>query len=111
MKKCYGDRIERLSNLDKEEFWRLLDIIVEFHDLGKVFTPFQNAIKLKVGEKELSTEFKYDDGPHNYLSPVFLDCRLLGIERELVDVIIQSIGFHHERAREIDSDFENKIDI
>lgn len=105
----YGYKIEKVIDISPDKFWNLLDIIVEFHDLGKVFTPFQNAIKLKVGEKELSTEFKYDDGPHNYLSPVFLDCRLLGIERELVDVIIQSIGFHHERAREIDSDFENKI--
>ena len=105
----YGYKIEKVIDISPDKFWNLLDIIVEFHDLGKVFTPFQNAIKLKVGEKELSTEFKYDDGPHNYLSPVFLDCRLLGIERELVDVIIQSIVFHHERAREIDSDFENKI--
>ena len=67
LKKCYGDRIERLSNLDKEEFWRLLDIIVEFHDLGKVFTPFQNIIREKIGEKKIDTPFE-NDIYHNYMN-------------------------------------------
>ncbi len=29
LRKYYGDKIGKLSDLDDEEFWRLLDIIVE----------------------------------------------------------------------------------
>ena len=50
LKIAYGEKIETLISIDKDEFWRLLDIIVEFHDLGKVFTPFQNKLKNVLNE-------------------------------------------------------------
>ena len=50
LKVAYGEKIETLISIDKDEFWRLLDIIVEFHDLGKVFTPFQNKLKNVLNE-------------------------------------------------------------
>lgn len=108
LKKCYGDRIERLSNLDKEEFWRLLDIIVEFHDLGKVFTPFQNIIREKIGEKKIDTPFE-NDIYHNFISPAFINYKKLNIDKSLKDIVVQSIGYHHERDVIIDNDLKDKI--
>lgn len=108
LKKCYGDRIERLSNLDKEEFWRLLDIIVEFHDLGKVFTPFQNVIREKIGEKKIDTPFE-NDIYHNFISPAFINYKKLNIDKSLKDIVVQSIGYHHERDVIIDNDLKDKI--
>ena len=108
LKKCYGDRIERLSNLDKEEFWRLLDIIVEFHDLGKVFTPFQNVIREKIGEKKIDTPFE-NDIYHNFISPAFINYKKLNIDKSLKDIVVQSLGYHHERDVIIDNDLKDKI--
>ena len=94
LKNCYGDKIEILTNLDKEEFWRLLDIIVEFHDLGKVFTPFQNVIREKIGEKKIDTSFE-NDIYHNFISPAFINYKNLNIYKYLKEVIFKSIGYHH----------------
>ena len=108
LKNCYGDKIEILTNLDKEEFWRLLDIIVEFHDLGKVFTPFQNVIREKIGEKKIDTSFE-NDIYHNFISPAFINYKKLNIDNDLKEVIVQSIGYHHERDVIIDNDLKDKI--
>ena len=108
LKNCYGDKIEILTNLDKEEFWRLLDIIVEFHDLGKVFTPFQNVIREKIGEKKIDTPFE-NDIYHNFISPAFINYKKLNIDKDLKEVIVQSIGYHHERDVIIDNELKDKI--
>lgn len=108
LKNCYGDKIEILTNLDKEEFWRLLDIIVEFHDLGKVFTPFQNVIREKIGEKKIDTPFE-NDIYHNFISPAFINYKKLNIDKDLKEVIVQSIGYHHERDVIMDNDLKDKI--
>lgn len=104
----YGDKIEQLANLDKDEFWRLLDIIVEFHDLGKVFTPFQNVIREKIGIDTLDTVFE-NDVYHNYISPSFLNYKELEIDKKLRNLVVQSIGYHHERDVRIDANFKEKI--
>lgn len=108
LKNSYGVKIENLITIDKEEFWKLLDIIVEFHDLGKVFTPFQNIIREKIGEYSLPTPFE-NDVYHNYISPAFIKYKELEIEKELRPIIVQSIGYHHERDVRIDSAFKDKI--
>ena len=33
-----------------ERFWYLLEIICRYHDIGKVYTPFQNIIRQKLEE-------------------------------------------------------------
>lgn len=109
LKKSYGEKIGNLAQINEEEFWRLLDIIVEFHDLGKVFTPFQNRIRGQIGKENLNTIFNYDDAYHNYISPALLKFKDVGIEKELRPVIVQSIGYHHERDIRIDSAFKDKI--
>ena len=86
LKNSYGNKIESLlsSNdditIDKDEFWRLLDIISEFHDLGKVYTPFQNVIREKIGEEKLITNFE-NDIYHNYISPAFINYKELNIPK------------------------------
>ena len=114
LKSSYGNKIESLIyreediNIDKDEFWRILDIISEFHDLGKVYTPFQNVIRDKIGEEKLKTNFE-NDIYHNYISPTFLNYEKLTIPEELIPVVAQAIGYHHERDIIIDKYFKEKV--
>lgn len=108
LKQSYGESIVKLSNLDEEEFWRLLDIIVEFHDLGKVFTPFQNVIREKIGENKIPTFFE-NDIYHNFISPAFINYKNLNISKELKPLVVQSIGYHHERDVRIDGELREKV--
>ncbi|WP_072903813.1 CRISPR-associated helicase/endonuclease Cas3 [Hathewaya proteolytica] len=108
LKTSYGDKICSIVDIEIEEFWRMLDIIIEFHDLGKTYTPFQNAIRKKIGEEEITTEFE-NDIFHNYISPAFLMCSKLGINKELNKCVVQSIGYHHERNVIIDKSLKDKI--
>lgn len=108
LRESYGDKIESLSDLDNEEFWRILDIIVEFHDLGKVFTPFQNVIREKIGEQTIATSFE-NDIYHNFISPAFIDYKKLNIDKDLKPLVVQPIGYHHERDVRIDGELREKI--
>ena len=108
LKRCYGEKIEKLSDMDRNEFWRLLDIILEFHDLGKVFTPFQNVIREKIGKDILPTSFE-NDIYHNFISPAFINYKKLNIDKEFKQLVTQSIGYHHERDVIIDGELKEKI--
>lgn len=108
LRHSYGEKIESLIEIDIDKFWHILDIIIEFHDLGKIFTPFQNVIREKIGENRLETTFE-NDVYHNYISPVFLKYKDLGIDKDLKDIVVQSIGYHHERGVMIDKEFKEKI--
>lgn len=118
LKVAYGEKIETLISIDKDEFWRLLDIIVEFHDLGKVFTPFQNKLKNVLNEM-LNNPNKYiiEDTPflndigHNYMSPVFMNFKKLNItDRETKRIVIQAIVYHHERDLVVDEELKKRLD-
>lgn len=118
LKVTYGEKIETLISIDKDEFWRLLDIIIEFHDLGKVYTPFQNKLKSVLNEilnnpnkyTIEDTQFLNDIG-HNYISPVFMNFKKLNIiDKEKKRIVIQVIIYHHERNLVVDEELENKID-
>lgn len=108
LRNSYGCKIENILKIDSNEFWRMLDIIVEFHDLGKVFTPFQNVIRERIGEEFLSTTFE-NDIYHNYISPAFLNYKELEIEKTIKPIVVQAIGYHHERDVIIDNLFKEKI--
>lgn len=108
LRESYGCKIENILKIDSNEFWRIIDIIVEFHDLGKVFTPFQNVIREKIGEELLATTLE-NDIYHNYISPAFLNYKELKIERKLRPIVVQAIGYHHERDVIIDNQFKEKI--
>lgn len=116
LKKSYGDKIEALVDIDKDEFWRILDIIVEFHDMGKVFTPFQNNLKYKLNEiREDADKFELEATKflnnigHNYMSPVFINFKKLNISEELKIIVIQAIIYHHERGLVIDNDLKDYL--
>lgn len=99
LKNTYGKEIEEKKNFDTKRFWYLLKIACTYHDLGKVFTPFQNMIKQKIGEEPTSTEFSYKI-KHEQLSPMFIPIEKLGITKEEKKLLYQVIFYHHEREFE-----------
>ncbi|UWD49830.1 CRISPR-associated helicase Cas3' [Clostridioides difficile] len=114
LREHYGSSIKSLNFLDEEEFWQLLDFVIEFHDIGKAFSPFQNLIRSKIdietNEPKIVTHLENNIG-HNYISPAFIDYSRvdMGKDRELMSVLNQVIVYHHERDVFIDKDFKNLI--
>lgn len=114
LRECYGTNINSLNFLEVERFWQLLDFVIEFHDIGKAFSPFQKLIRsrmdIEVNEPKIVTHLENNIG-HNYLSPAFIDYRYIDRkkDRELRAVLIQVIVYHHERDVFIDKDFRNLI--
>ncbi len=45
LKNLYGEEILKNTNIEQNIFWELLKIICTYHDIGKVYTPFQNEIR------------------------------------------------------------------
>lgn len=80
-----------------EEFWNLAKIIIEYHDYGKLHSPFQQRI-IKSGKLEQPYELLVvPEVPHNFLSPCFLPEDVLKKYEAILPVIIQAIAYHHER--------------
>ena len=61
LKEIYGkeieDNIRRDLKISEERFWILLEIICTYHDIGKIYTPFQNKIRASIGESIIQTSF------------------------------------------------------
>lgn len=55
LKETYGKQITNNLEIEEERFWYLLNIVCTYHDIGKVFTPFQNEIRAKIGKEKLET--------------------------------------------------------
>ena len=113
LKNQYGENINSLDYINEDEFWKLLDIIVEFHDVGKAFSPFQKLIRdnmdMKLDEPEVITHLE-NNVNHNYISPAFIKYKDLGIkDKDLRAVLNQAIVYHHERDIFIDEDFKNLV--
>lgn len=113
LKNQYGENINSLDYINEDEFWKLLDIIVEFHDVGKAFSPFQKLIRdnmdVKLDEPEVITHLE-NNVNHNYISPAFIKYKDLGIkDKDLRAVLNQAIVYHHERDIFIDEDFKNLV--
>lgn len=114
LREYYGTNITSLNFLKKDKFWQLLDFVIEFHDIGKSFSPFQKLIRSKMdietNEPKIVTHLENNIG-HNYLSPAFIDYSCIDMEkdRELRAVLNQVIVYHHERDTFIDKDFRNLI--
>lgn len=97
LKKIYGEDIEKLltQNL-RNLFWETLQLVIKYHDTGKINILFQNKIRKKLNEP-LLTETTSREIPHNFLSPAFFGDDLFNYNKEIIKVIVQSIVFHHER--------------
>lgn len=114
LKCCYDTSINKLDFLGKEEFWKWLDFVIEFHDVGKSFSPFQKLIRsrmdIEINEPEIITNLENNIG-HNFISPAFINYGCLNIEDDwdLMDVLNQIIVYHHERDIFIDEDFKDLV--
>lgn len=97
----YGDEITKNISIDTERFWKLLEVICTYHDIGKCYTPFQNEILRKLGKQVIDTNFNYIDVKHEQLSPMFIDSKYFGLTKEERKLVIQSIFYHHERNNDM----------
>lgn len=99
LKEYYGDLIiEKVPEEYHDIFWELLEIAIKTHDLGKIYTPFQNRIRQELGEPLLSASKGLDrDIPHNLLSPAFLKEMAKDYPDESQLVLYQTIAYHHYR--------------
>ena len=110
LKKLYGSKILKKANFDKNRFWFLLEIICKYHDLGKVYTPFQNIIREKIKEPLLNTKFDYETVKHEQISPMFIPVEKYGLSKDEKKLVYQSIYYHHEReGKDINNIYVQKI--
>ncbi len=100
-KELYGERLERcIPQNFIEHFWKALELVIKYHDIGKLHTPFQNRIRKKLGLLLIQPEFR-EEVPHNLLSPAFLsEVDLQPFPKEFHPVLYQAIAYHHDKDRE-----------
>lgn len=110
LKQIYGEEIQNNQNFEKERFWELLKIIGTYHDIGKVYTPFQNEIRKNIGLEQIETEFNYKEIKHEQLSPLFIPTMKYELSKEEKKIVYQAIFYHHERNNcEISEELVQKI--
>ena len=93
----YGEIIIKNTNIKKERFWKLMEIVCIYHDVGKVFLGFQNAIRKNANMELLITPFNNEEIKHEQISPMFVPCKKYDITPEERKLIYQVIYYHHER--------------
>ena len=106
LKRTYGSKIVQVIDMPEDRFWQLMEIICKYHDVGKVYSGFQNEIRKNIGEPLLHTKFNNEQIKHEQISPMFVpykEYELTKIERKLV---YQAIYYHHERNNTIHIDGE-----
>lgn len=111
LKRTYGAKIAQAVDIPEERFWQLMEIICKYHDVGKVYSGFQNAIRKNIGKPLLQTQFNNEEMKHEQISPMFVpykEYELTKIEKKLV---YQAIYYHHERnnTMHIDRELLNEI--
>ena len=99
VKNTYGEEIGKNRTFSMERFWYLLKIACTYHDIGKVFTPFQNKIREKIGKEKIPTKFLYTI-KHEQLSPMFIPIEKLELSKEEKRLLYQVVYYHHERNTE-----------
>jgi CRISPR-associated endonuclease/helicase Cas3 len=113
LKTSYG---HKLIHFD-ERMWELLRSAVEYHDVGKANTVFQNKIRRAIRENIFETDCDVDV-PHNYLSVGLIPFSQLNLTKEESRLLIHAVGYHHERdtlpdketiRHVFETDLKNKI--
>lgn len=97
LKNKYADKITCKIDMDAERFWTLLEIVCLYHDVGKVFTPFQNMIRKQIGLQQIPTKFNYELIKHEQISPMFVPCKKYNLTSDERKLVYQAIYYHHER--------------
>ncbi|MCR8844104.1 CRISPR-associated helicase Cas3' [Paenibacillus sp. SC116] len=92
----YGTRIQGID----AEFWRLLLLAAIFHDIGKVYSPFQNKLLSFLKRAKITTVCV--PIPHNYISIACIPWAQLKLTPNQRFLLIDAIGFHHERDEQPD---------
>lgn len=93
LKETYGSRIS-----EDDAFWSLLKTAILFHDAGKANLVFQNKIRSVKGEPALPCSVSVkEEIPHNYVSVALLPFRALAFSKEEWRLLVEAIGYHHER--------------
>lgn len=97
LKNLYGKEITKTINIEEERFWELMRIVCEYHDVGKVFTGFQNVIREKIKKELLPTRFDYGEIKHEQISPMFVPNKKFNMTKDERKLVYQAIYYHHER--------------
>jgi CRISPR-associated endonuclease/helicase Cas3 len=113
LKVTYGHKLIYFD----ERMWELLRLAVEYHDVGKANTVFQNKIRRAIHENTFETNCDVDV-PHNYLSVGLIPFSQLNLTKEESRLLIHAVGYHHERDKlpdketirhVLETDLKNKI--
>lgn len=97
LKNVYGKQISEKSNIEEERFWELLEIICKYHDIGKVFSGFQNAIRKALKLNLIETKFDNEKIKHEQISPMFVPWKKYNMTEDERKLVYQAIFYHHER--------------
>lgn len=107
LRNVYENIVDKNPNVD-ERLWNLLEIACVYHDIGKVYSPFQNIILEKLGKEKLYTTFDYESIKHEQLSPMFIPTDDLNYTEK--KLIYQAIYYHHCRVhKRVNSNLVEKI--
>lgn len=111
LKDKYSSKIVKMSNIEEERFWNLMEIICLYHDAGKVFSGFQNAIRKNINIELLETSFDNEKIKHEQISPMFVPCKKYYMTPDERKLVYQAIYYHHERNNivHIDRDLLKEI--
>lgn len=101
LKKEYGEKITQSIEMPEERFWQLMKIVCKYHDAGKVFSGFQNAIREAIGEKLIPTKFNNQEIKHEQISPMFVPYKQYEMTKKERKLVYQAIYYHHERDNKI----------
>ena len=104
LKRTYGTKIVQAVNMREERFWQLMEIICKYHDVGKVYSGFQNAIRKNIGESLLQTKFYNEEIKHEQISPMFVPYKEYELTKTERKLVYQTIYYHHERTNIIHID-------
>lgn len=104
LKITYGAKIVQVIDMSEDRFWQLMEIICKYHDVGKVYSGFQNVIRKAIGEPLLATKFNNEQIKHEQISPMFVPYKEYGLTKTERKLIYQAIYYHHERDNIIHMD-------
>lgn len=111
LKRKYGSKIVQVIDMPEERFWQLMEIICKYHDVGKVYSGFQNVIRKAIGEALIPTKFNNEQIKHEQISPMFVPYKEYELTKTERKLVYQAIYYHHERANiiHIDGDLLKEI--